>query len=366
MAKTLQQILGGKNLSGVIQGIKPGVPADFMPPGFINTTRTVEGDTATYRKIEGTRKTARIAQYGSPSQVRALSGVKEVSVKLLHSIESNFHKPATLMNLTNLQDESRQVLGQAEIARQTAEFKQLFYNLRISSIISALASGYIYFDGDGNLLPDSTGAVLSSDFQMAAGNQDQLDWDGGGAIIAASWATAGTSIEAQIQDLQIAARRLTGYPIVHAFYGTNILGYFLGNTKLKEIINRYAAYQVGFSTGVIPDGFLGLKWHPAYESFFVDNDGSYQSFIGADTVVFTPEPSADWWEILEGTYPVPTNIGNVSPDAAAAMGNVATVAGQFSYAIVTSDPVTVKQVAGDTFLPVLKVPNAIFQADVTP
>jgi hypothetical protein len=36
----------------------------------------------------------------------------------------------------------------------------------------------------------------------------------------------------------------------------------------------------------------------------------------------------------------------------------------FSYAQVTSDPVTVKHVAGDTFLPVLKVPKAIFIATV--
>ena len=38
----------------------------------------------------------------------------------------------------------------------------------------------------------------------------------------------------------------------------------------------------------------------------------------------------------------------------------------FSYATVKDDPVTIKQVGGDTFLPALKVPAAIWQADVTP
>jgi len=38
--------------------------------------------------------------------------------------------------------------------------------------------------------------------------------------------------------------------------------------------------------------------------------------------------------------------------------------GMFSYATVTADPPTVKQYAGDTFLPVICVPKSIFIATV--
>ncbi len=36
----------------------------------------------------------------------------------------------------------------------------------------------------------------------------------------------------------------------------------------------------------------------------------------------------------------------------------------FAYGVVNVDPVTIKRVAGDTFLPVLKVPKAVFAATV--
>jgi hypothetical protein len=119
------------------------------------------------------------------------------------------------------------------------------------------------------------------------------------------------------------------------------------------------------STADIPSPLLGLTWRPAYEAFFEDATGTLQSLVGDDQVVFTPEPSTDWIGWLEGTYPVPTSVGTVSVDAADALrGSVTTAAGMFAYGVVNTDPVTVKMVAGDTFLPVLKVPKAIFIATV--
>jgi len=365
MAKTLQQILGGRNLTGVIQGIKAGVPDDLLPAAFMSPTRTVEGEYGTYTKVEGTRQTARIAQYGSPSQQRQLKGISEVSIKLIHTIESIYHKPAVLMNLTHVQDDQKQRLGEQEIARRTAEFKRLFSNLRLASVYSLLARGAIYFDAEGNLLPDATGAQVTVDFGVPAGNKDQLDVFGdGNPIISASWATAETPIHKQISALKKASRQLTGYPIRHAFYGANVLDYLLGNTKLKELIHNSSALREQAAGGEVPTGLLGLQWHPVNEAFYVDADEVCQDFFGADTVVFTPEPTPDWYELVEGTYPVPTDVGSVSADGEAAVESVSVEAGMFSYAVVTADPVAIKHVAGDTFLPVLKVPKALFIAKV--
>jgi hypothetical protein len=46
------------------------------------------------------------------------------------------------------------------------------------------------------------------------------------------------------------------------------------------------------------------------------------------------------------------------------LANTQVVSGMFAYAVVTADPLTIKMVAGDTFLPVIKVPTAVFQATV--
>ena len=255
MAKTLQQIIGAENLVGVIQGIKPGVPS-VLPEAMLRPTDRVNGNIGTYLKVEGTRKTARLVYYGGPSVGRKMKGVTEVGVALMHFLENNMHKPTTLMNLKAIGSEIRQKMGRDEIARQTGSFKQLFVNARTSASISALAKGSIWFDGEGNLLPTAGSAAVTVDFQIPAGNQNQLDVLGAGNIIAAKWSGAGAAIHTHIKNLKVASVKKTGYRITEAFYGGNVLDYFLTNTKLKEIINRNQRQQEAFLNNEIADGFL--------------------------------------------------------------------------------------------------------------
>src|ERR1039457_2426563 len=78
---TLQDILGGPNLCGVIRGTATGIPSVF-PEAFYQVDKTVDRDTGQYTRVYGTRTVARIAAYGAPSQQRTLKGVESVPVKL--------------------------------------------------------------------------------------------------------------------------------------------------------------------------------------------------------------------------------------------------------------------------------------------
>lgn len=363
MSQTLDQILGGQNLTGVIQQTTTGVP-DVFPASFYASRRPVDGDTAEYTRVDGTRQTARISAYGSPSQQRELKDVAKVPVKLIHTVESILHKPSVLTNLVNFDSPSHQQLGITEVTRQTRQFRQLFDNLRVASLTSMLFSGAIYFDGSGNLLPNSTGSKIAVNYGVPLGNVGQLNVFGGADILDASWDGATADVATQITNLKKAARKLTGYPLAHAFYGQNVLDYLLNNDRVKEMMKFNPPANAQTLAGDVPAGLFGLQWHPAYEAFFEDASGTAQELVGADQVLFTPEPSMDWLDWLEGTYPVPTTVGAVSADSVAAAGNVHLASGMFSYAQVTSDPVTIKQVAGDTFLPVLKVPKAVFVGTV--
>jgi hypothetical protein len=209
--------------------------------------------------------------------------------------------------------------------------------------------------------------VTSIDFGVPAGNKDQLDWDGNGAIIGASWATAATDILGDVKTLKAASLKLTGYPLRYAFYGANILGYIVGNTNLSKLIQGNAAMAEAIRNSELPNPFLGLTWIPAEFAYFLDQNGATQSWCGADQVVFTPEISGEVYELLEGSYPVPTSVGEVRADGSAALAaDVVEVNGMYSYALLTADPVSIKHVAGDTALPAWLVPNAMFSADVTP
>src|SRR5258708_15112725 len=98
MSQTLDQILGGANLTGVIQQTSTGIP-DVFPAAFYASRRPVAGDTAEYTRIDGSRQTAHIAAYGSPSQQRALNNVATLPVKLIHTVAHVLHTPSVLTNL---------------------------------------------------------------------------------------------------------------------------------------------------------------------------------------------------------------------------------------------------------------------------
>ena len=119
-------------------------------------------------------------------------------------------------------------------------------------------------------------------------------------------------------------------------------------------------------TGEILDGFLKMRWVNATEALYEDIDGNSQFFFGGDTVVFTPDVKDDgWWGFVEGSYPVPQDVGSVDSDMVSMIrSGLKSTFGMFSYCLVMPDPVTIIQYFGDTMLPILGVPKSIYIADV--
>jgi hypothetical protein len=359
VAKSISQILSYTTLTGSIQATTSGIPNPF-PPAFFKSTKKVTGNRGRYTRFTGERRTARSTKYGAPARNRGLRDVGEVDVKLLHTFESQTMDPLVMKQLRS-KDSYELDKGLNEVSRQVTEFKRLFDNLRVAAVAQVLRNGILYFDGDGNLLPSSSGAVDSHSFQMSANNQNQLN-----SIITASWALNTTDIPLQLRNLKKRSRRLTGYPLKYAFYGESIPSYLTANDYVLDYLARNPTMQAKWlDSAEIPDGLFGFTWVPAYEAFYEDADGTNQDLWNGDSVVFTPEVSDDWWEFLEGSFEVPTTV-NVMTDAEAAMRSLATQHGMFGYGVVTHNPPTVCGYYGDTFIPALKVPDAIFQADVTP
>ena len=127
-----------------------------LPNGFMTYVKPTIGDSGRYTRVTGTRKTARLAMYGSPAVRRQLKDVGTVDVKLLHTIEEILINPLVMQQLREYNNYNIQRLGMEEIARNVAEFKQYFVNLRVAAILQVLATGNIYFDGSNNLLPSSS------------------------------------------------------------------------------------------------------------------------------------------------------------------------------------------------------------------
>lgn len=360
MAKTLSQLLGYMPLTGLIKAVSTGIP-NVLPPAFWSNPKKTLGNVGRYTVVRGTRATAKQTTYGSQARQRELRDLDIKDVKLLHTYEFIKMDLLLLQMLRNYDNYDVQNMGMQEVDRQQAEFRAYFDNLRLAAVYSMLSLGHVYFDREGNLLPSSSTNVLDIDYQIDANHMNQLN-----GIIASTWATSSNDIPLQLRNLRIQAAKDTGYPLKYAFYGVNIPSYLTKNDYVKDYLSRNPAFaQKYLEQAEIPDGLFGFTWVPVYTSFFEDQNGTNQSFFGADAVVFTPEINPLVYELMEGTFQVPTTF-NATNDLAGAIDTCRAVQGMFSYGIPCHNPPTVEMFYGDTFLPIWKVPGAIYIADVTP
>ena len=358
MGKSLQQILGYVPLTKAVQATTSGIPQPF-PAAFMQSRNKVIGHKASYVRWTGERRTARITKYGSPARKADLRPVGEKDIRLIHAFEDQTLNPL-MMKYLRAAESHEFDMGLQEVKRQVKEFTTKFMNLRIAAVAQVLRRGQLDYDADGNLLPSASGSVEAHTFDMSANHQNQLN-----GIISASWALNSTDIPLQLRNLKKQARRDTGYPLKYALYGENIPTYLTQNDYVLDYLARNPKQNADFlSSGEIGELF-GLTWVPVYEAFYEDSAGTNQDLWAADAVTFTPEVSDDWWDVIEGSFEVPTSI-NVMSDGEAAMRSLKTVHGMGGYGVVGHNPPSVTGYYFDTFIPCLKTPDVVYQADVTP
>lgn len=361
MANSIEAILNYLNLSSSVETVKAGVPK-VLPEAFWTMTERVIGDKANYIKYTGTRQVARVSPYGAPPVQTKKVDVSDQNIKLLHTEEKMPFSQELYRVFRDWENyKPQQMFARQQIVYQGEQFAQRFDNLRVASVTQMLALGLLYFDVNGNLLPTSSGADLTIDYGVPANNKNQLN-----GLISASWATTSTNIVNQINNIKMTAVQTTGHPLKYAFYGKNIAGYITNNTSMQYYLARNAQLNEKFiSTGTIPPGVLDLIWVPVQNAFFEDQNGTVQEIFGADTVTFFPEITKNIYTLFEGSMLVPSSFGMFA-DAMAALSSLTEMYGRFRYAYLDVPPTQIFDVAGDTFLPMLRNPSSIFIADVTP
>jgi hypothetical protein len=355
----LKTILASDNLSGVIQKVKPGLPMTAMPTALVEPTgamlKSVEGDYASFRTERGTRQAARRAESGAPSRNTATTAIGEQMIKLICPRENFEIKAVDLQNLDSMEGQ-KQRMGEQEVARQLANAKQRLVNARVAAAFSAFALGALYYDANGNILGSSSGALVTVDMGIPAGNKNQIN-----GIINTSWSNPAADIVGQVQNIRTASLRSSGHVLKHAMYGSGVVNNILNNNVLGNLIRANPAYQIAFANQTIPEGFLGMTWWPAYESFWASETDSIVEPFGTNQVTFCPDPSESWYEITVGSTAVPRDV-NVTADPLAAISNLQSIPGQYAYAYLTADPVKAITVYGDCFLPFIKTPTCVYQA----
>lgn len=364
----LIDILAWRNISTAVQKVETGIP-DRLPAQFTGLTEDVLGDRTTFVTFYGQRGVAKRTEYAGPSRASSLKQIGEQSVTLLHFAEHIKIRQELMMRLRQPNDLMAQEMAQMEIARHGKDFRQKFDNTRLAVTTFLLGTGKVYFGADGSVLPTSSGSTFNIDLGISANNLNQLN-----GIIDASWATSTTNIIQHIENVRVQMRKNTGRALKHIFYGKNVANYLFKNDTLKAYwqYNSKMYDQFAANPQKVPNGFTDCEWHYMGDTFYDDASGTTQPIWGDDTVVFTPEIDRNFYTMYLGSMAVPKSYG-VSADAMGALGNFETVYGLGGYAVPEIDPVGIKQVYFDTFLPAFKTATVngsgagdLFIADCTP
>jgi hypothetical protein len=364
-SKALQQILGYDFLSGAYDKIKTGVPMP-LPAQFYAVTKQEQDNQARYVERTGTRQVSQSTRYGAKSKNITHTGLGEKTLTMIHSLESWDIDPRVLLRIMD-ENGTNQRLGESEIMRLLQEDKVRADNLRATAVHLALLQGVINLDYN-TLLPDDTGQVVQIDYGVNATTnkgacKDILDAD----IFSGAWATSTTNIQGELDTVKRTAIQRTGYPLRYAFYGKNVKGYLNNNDTLGNLMNGNSVDANTALRGMVPE-IENLLWVDASTAFWetadVDGNLTLNNIVPADTVVFTPDPAMpSWWEMTEGSAIVPTT-NDVFGNPMDVLASMDRAYGQFAYGVGKTNPVTGEVFHGDTFLPMLLSPDAIYIATV--
>jgi hypothetical protein len=356
----LRTILAPQNLLGLVQSIKGGVP-ELLPPGLFSKVRPTVGNTGSYRRVMATRQLAPVVQYGAPPVPVNGQDVIEVSEKLVHTIVSKPFDASFYNNLQGLSDITAQRYAEDVVTYETAELKRRVTNLMAACKYSVLSQGVIYVDHTQQFAFGSSGSQYAIDFGVPTSNQTDIATFTG---VTGLWSNSDTDIPLQLRTLKQLAVQATGYPITHCLYGKSIPDYIQNNTAVADLVRgNYVLATEQYRTTEIPPMLGDINWLPMYSAFAEDSTGAQYSLWPDNLAVFIPDPADDWQEMLEGTRRIPTTFGAVGGDALSVLQTGVDAQGLFSYASVDRHLI-VEQTVGNTFLPVLKVPAAIYQLTV--
>lgn len=254
--------------------------------------------------------------------------------------------------------------GLRYIDSQMQYLAQRFANIVELQAAAMLRGSYTFRANGDDLEQAFTGGETTINFQIPSGNLDQLNMQGGGNIIGASWATASTDIPKHVLDINAAMLELTGMGLEHIVCRGQTWNNVINNDKVKaqagtaatpfETIERRSAGEFTARLRALP----WITWHIVDYGLELWNGSTYAwtNLIEDDHVMFLPQPSPAWVEYIRGGEMVVEG-----PN-----GPKSFQQGFYMYSYERHEPAGVVLSAVFNGLPSLKRPKAVAYGDTTP
>lgn len=380
MVASMDQMLGVTFTTGAISrvaaassvitrkfGMTGGAPGEGGVRG--NRVRTVGHRRGGYDIFNDTRAVGRSTAPGAPAAVSTRQATGRVNYEIPRMHDSltlsaeELHNRRIIGGSSSAYDEG----GKDYIARQQRFLGQKAGNFR-TMLIGGMVRGATYaHQRNTDVYYDytSTSALWTIDYQIPSGNKTQLNMLGAGNIIDVSWANPGANIPSHILQINAAFTQLVGSRcdliMVNSVMWNNIINndYVIQNAGSSHA--AYIEYKRGDDTtenGKPNTTFEGRIAAVPWVTFIVTDEGlelensgnttTYTKFLPDTAAWFGPNPSADYFEMLEGGEPI-----SEGPNMAQSIKN-----GLDAWTYRSWNPTATQMFVLDNALPALYVPAA--------
>ncbi|HRU04949.1 MAG TPA: major capsid protein [Candidatus Brocadiia bacterium] len=302
--------------------------------GAMRPERTKMGDTAEWDILKPTRSMAKPKAPGAPAKLVALEPMGHRIARCIHVAEKLPLDGDRLANLRQPGTDSDPLNDQLYVAQQQLTLDRRRAMLREFAIAQMFTGALAVNEDDIKVAVDY--AVDSTHKPTAA----------------ASWATASTDIHADLKTWKLLAEQDSGYTITDIWARSAVNGYLLNNTQVGKYLRSSEATNQVTREGFVSRLF-GFNWH-WYDAGYMVN-GTFTPFIAENQLIMTPEPDPSWMGVIEGSTKINPNPGDQK---------LVDAWGPYAYIRLKDDPAAYVLYQGDTFLPVLKIPDAIVYAKV--
>lgn len=258
--------------------------------------------------------------------------------------------------------------GQSYVLRQQTNMSQEFKNSR-EFLIRCLLKGTmgLLLSGDGWIPVAGGSGTFDVDFQVPAGNKNQLDMLGAGDIIGTTWSNAAADIPTDCIQVNTAFKQLHGRPLRHAFISSSTFqAYVMTNTAVKaaagtanrvwqswgpsRYVNSDGQRDAGFE--VVLNALPWLTWH-LYDSVLTVNGTSTQ-LVTDNHVHFLPDPDPSWIGGFHGSEIVRENKLSSGEERF----------GMQAWSEAVTQPSGFELIGVDNFMPALYVPKCVTDSTV--
>lgn len=346
---SVEDILDPQFLSEAYKEVATSQLSNPLLDFYGKSPKPYTGDTIEMTYFVADKEPAPVNAKGSPARTQTPRGAKKYYHTPIHVFNELTIPLASIVNMRQPESQMVDSKGMQELQRQFELFGGRQQLTKAVALSKALVDGVVYVDPNGAILESSSGAAVTINLQVPAGHKSQLNYNGGGDIIAAAWDVAGTKILTQLDNLRAAAEAENAEVPRHIWLPTAAKAWFRENTEIKAFIQGGGA-SPEYVDKALQGSFMdlgGFTFH-WFDGTYTAADGTTKPFIPATKAIITPD-LGNWFRHYETDELVPTQTG-IFDNLQSAMGATTQIFGDFAYAALSHNPPKLSLFLGTNFL----------------